>query len=75
MAPFLGGVKKISDYPILATSAALTEKVALHSEYRSASESLRSIAYNRVLGDRHFRTLKTEVLNTNIIIIIEPGWR
>ncbi|WP_041622780.1 hypothetical protein [Phormidium nigroviride] len=75
LAPFLGRAKKISDYPILATSAALTEKVPLHSEYRSASESVRSIAYNRILGDRHFRTLKTEVLTTNIIIIIEPGGR
>ncbi|MEG4940858.1 hypothetical protein [Microcoleus sp. F4-D5] len=76
LAPFWGGVKKISDYPILATSAALKKKVHLHREFRSASESVRSIAYNRILGDRHFRTLKTEVLTTKIIIIIEPpGWR
>src|SRR6476469_1541526 len=75
LGSIFGRGKKISDYPILATSAALTEKVPLHSEYRSARESVRSIAYNRRLRDRHFKNWKTEVLTTNIIIIIEPGWR
>jgi hypothetical protein len=57
--------------------AALTEKVPLHS-LSIDLEPVGLIAYGKIckiVGDRHFRSLRKEAITTNVIIIIEQGWR